>query len=129
MLIKNVNIERLLKAFKTFKQFYKHTETWQLKAGAVKSFEYTYEMSWKTMKKILMEEGINALTPRDVFRQAARSGLINDPEVWFTFLEKRNFSSHAYDEDEIDVIVDLFDQFAQEVTSFLKNIGVPDDQY
>jgi nucleotidyltransferase substrate binding protein (TIGR01987 family) len=86
-------------------------------------------MSWKTMKKILFNEGIDASFPREVFRQAARHGLINNPEIWFSFLEKRNLSSHAYDEDEIDSIVDLFDEFYKEVCSFLKNIGVANDQY
>ncbi len=129
MLIKNVDVTNILKYFKTFNIFYKKTDTWQLKAGAVKAFEYTYEMSWKTMKRLLEKDGVLAKSPRDVFREAAIVGFIKDPEIWFSFLEKRNLSSHAYDETEIDLIVNQFDIFHDEVKSFLKNIGVPDDQY
>lgn len=129
MFIGKIDITSLLKAFKTFKDFHEHTSSAQLKAGAIKAFEYTYELSWKTMKKILSEEGLKASFPREVYRIAARTGLINNPEVWFNFLEKRNLSSHAYSEEQIDIIVDMFDEFEQAVESFLKNIGVPDDQY
>jgi hypothetical protein len=55
--------------------------------------------------------------------------LINAPESWFLFIDKRNLSTHAYGEEQIDIIVNTCDDFAHSVKSFLKNIGVPDDQY
>lgn len=39
---------------------------------------------------------------RELFREAARRGLIADPETWFTFQKARNLTSHNYDEDKAD---------------------------
>jgi nucleotidyltransferase substrate binding protein (TIGR01987 family) len=65
----------------------------------VKRFEYTYEMSWKMMQRYLKrrEDDIPP-TRRELFRDAARLGLIDDPRVWFTFHENRNKTAHAYNE-------------------------------
>ncbi len=129
MFVGKINIDTLLRAFKTFEEFNKNTETKQLKAGVIKAFEYTFEVSWKMMKRILEDRGLDTTYPKEIFRIAARVGLIDDPEIWFKFLEKRNLSSHAYSEEQIDIIVDMCDDFSKAVKSFLKNIGVPDDQY
>jgi hypothetical protein len=37
-------------------------------------------------------------TRRELFRDAARLGLIDDPRVWFIFHENRNKTAHAYSE-------------------------------
>lgn len=38
------------------------------KAGAIQAFEICYELSWKTMKRILAYRGLEANSPREVFR-------------------------------------------------------------
>ena len=129
MLIGRINIDSLLRAFKTFEEFKKNTETQQLKAGLIKAFEWSFELSWKTMQRILEDRGRKANSPREIFRLAATDNLINDPESWFLFIDKRNLSAHAYSEEQIDIIINMCDDFSHSVKSFLKNIGVPDDQY
>jgi len=37
------------------------------KTGAIKCFEYCYELSWKLMRKILLKKGIETGSPRDKF--------------------------------------------------------------
>ena len=129
MFIGEISTQSLVRAFKTFKQFKNNTETIQLKAGAIKAFEYTYERAWKVMKKILAQENIAVSFQKDVFREAARYGLIESPEIWFTFQEKRNLSAHAYNEEQINLIIEMFDDFYTAMISLLKKLGVPDDQY
>ncbi|MFO1085641.1 MAG: HI0074 family nucleotidyltransferase substrate-binding subunit [Reyranellaceae bacterium] len=65
----------------------------------VKRFEYTYELSWKMMQRYMKhrEDDIPP-TRRELFRDAARLELIDDPRVWFTFHENRNKTAHAYNE-------------------------------
>lgn len=129
MYIGNIDISSLLKAFKKFDLFRKTGKTEIEQAGIIQSFEYTFELSWKIMKKILNDQGIKAVTPKETLRFAAQAGFIDNPELWFSFLEKRNLTSHTYNEDEVEAVLSVCDSFADEVKKFLKNIGVPEDQY
>jgi nucleotidyltransferase substrate binding protein (TIGR01987 family) len=66
----------------------------------VKRFEYAYELSWKFMRRHLIWAALEAepQTRRDLFRVAARAGLIDDPEAWFAFHEARNLTAHTYND-------------------------------
>ncbi len=130
VLIGKIDIAGLLKAFRKFEKFHQEPIiTDRDKAGVIQSFEYTFELCWKTMKRILEEEGRGADSPKSVFRIAATNRLIDDPEIWFEFLKKRNITVHTYDEDDADLVLSICTDFSTEVRKFLKNIGVPDDQY
>lgn len=126
MIIENVYITPLLKAFKKFEIFRKKTTTEQEKAGAIQAFEYCFELAWKIMKKLLEERGKIANSPKEAFRMAALEGFIRDPEIWFNFLKMRNLTVHTYEEDEADKVVEILPLFSQEIFSFLANIGVDD---
>lgn len=64
----------------------------------VKRFEFTYEMSWKAIKRYLSHVGIQALNPKACFQEAYAQGLIKDESAWLEMLESRDLSSHVYDE-------------------------------
>lgn len=69
--------------------------------GCVQRFEYTYELAWKMMRRHMMVIGLGDMElmgRRELFREAARRGLIDDPERWFDFQKARNLTSHNYDE-------------------------------
>lgn len=93
--------------------------------GAIQRFEYTYELCWKYMKRHLEWNGIldsYRLSKKDIFRQAARSGLISDPERWFLHHEARNESSHAYDENVAAKVFGNIAAFAQDAHELLANL-------
>ncbi len=122
-LIDNINIEPLLKAFHKFERFRANDQTEQERAGIIQAFEYCFELSWKTMKKLLQERGQIANSPREVFRIAAQEGFIDNPEIWFDFLKKRNMTVHTYNEYEADQVIDICSSFSSEIKNFLKYIG------
>lgn len=124
IIIDNVNIEPLVKAFDKFEQFRKNDKTEQERAGTIQAFEYCFELSWKAMKRLLEERGRTANSPREVFRIAALEGLISDPEIWFDFLKKRNMTVHTYNQEEANEVIAICEAFGLEVALFLKNIGV-----
>ena len=66
--------------------------------AVIKSFEFSFELSWKTLKDLLSHEGIDALLPREVLRQAFAYGLLTDGQLWIDMLEQRNLMAHTYDE-------------------------------
>ena len=72
----------------------------------VKRFEFTYEMSWKALKRYLSYLGIEAKNPRMVFKEAYAQEIISDEDGWLDMIEQRNLSSHIYDESEIKEILD-----------------------
>lgn len=76
------------------------------KQGLIQAFEYTYELGWNTLKDYLSYQGITEIIgARDAIRQAFRRELISDGEGWMEMLVDRNLTSHTYNEDTADEIV------------------------
>lgn len=72
-----------------------------LRDSIIKKFEYTFELSWKTIKAYLEEEGYEEMSsPKKVLKQAFESNIITDEEVWSNMLEARNSTAHTYDEEK-----------------------------
>ena len=72
----------------------------------VKRFEFTFEMSWKALKRYLSFLGIEAKSPRFVFQEAYTQEILTDEAIWLDMIEQRNLSSYVYDEFEIRGILD-----------------------
>lgn len=68
------------------------------RAGLIQSFEFTFELAWKTLKDYLAKQGIDAQFPRDVIKQAFATQLIEDGTQWIQMLDKRNELTHTYNE-------------------------------
>lgn len=66
-------------------------------AGVIQSFEFTFELSWKTLKDFLEAQGTTAPFLRDVIKESFASGLIKDGHTWLDMLDRRNLLSHTYD--------------------------------
>lgn len=68
--------------------------------GLIKSFEYTYELAWNTLKDFFEFQGETEIRgSRDAFRLAFRRALIVDGETWMNMIESRTLTTHTYDED------------------------------
>jgi nucleotidyltransferase substrate binding protein (TIGR01987 family) len=99
-------------------------KTEQERAGTIQAFGYCFELSWKIMKRLLQERGISVNSPREVFRMAALEGFINDTEVWFDFLKKRNMTVHTYNQNDAEEVLSICESFSLEIKKFLSHIGV-----
>jgi len=66
--------------------------------GIIQSFEFTFELSWKCLKDYLSAQGVECSFPRDVIKQAFKSGVIENGEIWLEMLASRNLLTHTYDE-------------------------------
>lgn len=67
------------------------------KQGIIKSFEFTFELAWKTLKDYLESQSVQVQFPRDVIKQAFHYQMIMNGDVWMDMLEKRNLMAHTYD--------------------------------
>lgn len=77
------------------------------RSGLVQTFEYTYELAWKTLKDLLNYEGYDADSPRAVIKVGFQHGFLTDEDDWIEALESRNVLTHTYDEATADKAVRL----------------------
>ncbi len=64
--------------------------------GAIQRFEYSFELSWKTLKTVLEYLGVeDCKSPRKALQAGLIQGFIkmDDREIWLAMLEDRN---HTY---------------------------------
>jgi nucleotidyltransferase substrate binding protein (TIGR01987 family) len=122
LILGQINISPLIDAHKTLKGGMLGVHSQLERDGLIKRFEYTYELSWKTLKKVLAFQGLDINSPRDVFRAAVRNNLIKDPKVWFDFIDKRNLTSHTYNQEYANEVLNILPLFEQEVADLIKTI-------
>lgn len=49
--------------------------------GMIQRFEFTIEIYWKTIKRLLLREGIEAKTPRKTLKEAYQVGWLQNEEA------------------------------------------------
>lgn len=96
--------------------------------GLIQAFEFTHELAWKTLQDYFRYQGIaDTFGSRDVFRKALEAGLIHDGEKWFESIQSRNLTSHVYDQevvnDLIQVIVGDYDRLLNDLFSTLRRLS------
>ncbi len=85
--------------------------------ATIQRFEFCFELAWKLMKAVLEYEGIEANSPRSSIREGWKQGLISDAEEWLDMMEKRNLSSHTYDE---NVARDIYHEVRERYADLLE---------
>jgi nucleotidyltransferase substrate binding protein (TIGR01987 family) len=82
------------------------------KAGAIQAFEVCYELAKNTIRKLLLLRAQEVhITPKEIFRLAGLEGLIPNAETWFEFAKKRNKTSHTYDGEIAEEILQSLPNF------------------
>jgi nucleotidyltransferase substrate binding protein (TIGR01987 family) len=72
--------------------------------ATIKRFEFTYEMSWKALKKYMAYEGFDCASARECFKKAYQAGYITNESAWLGILDDRNTITHIYNENEAKLI-------------------------
>jgi nucleotidyltransferase substrate binding protein (TIGR01987 family) len=94
------------KALRQLQKFIDKGELSELEEqGLIKSFEYTYELAWNTLKDFLEFQGHSDIFgSRDALRKAFQVGIIEDGEVWMDMIKSRNRTSYTYNEETANEI-------------------------
>lgn len=66
--------------------------------GTIQRFEFVIELFWKTLRRILEEQGNITSTPKDTLKNAYRIGWLKNEEPWLQMIQDRNETSHIYDQ-------------------------------
>jgi nucleotidyltransferase substrate binding protein (TIGR01987 family) len=94
------------------------------KQGLIQAFEFTHELAWNVMKDYFAYQGTSSITgSRDAVRESFNTGIISDGEGWMEMIRSRNLSSHTYNQQVADEIVErilncyhpLFQAFLQQM--------------
>ena len=90
--------------------------------AVIQRFKYTFELAWKMIKRHLESAGIVETSPlsrKELFREAARAGLIDDPEPWFRYGAARNQTSHIYNLQTANEVYKVASEFLPDVKTLL----------
>jgi nucleotidyltransferase substrate binding protein (TIGR01987 family) len=76
--------------------------------AAVQRFEYTFEACWKAAQRyLLVVEGIDSGSPKDVIRQCRAVGILSDKLAvrGLEMVDDRNLTVHTYNESLAQLIL------------------------
>ncbi len=102
------------------------------KQGLIQAFEYTHELAWNVMKDFLEHQGNqNVKGSRDAIREAFKVALVEDGETWMETIQTRNATSHGYDKEMAEEVVNtiindymkIFSEFEKEMLTLLDHEG------
>jgi len=119
VILGSIDITHLLKAATKLQAILQMPKNEVTRDASIQRFEFTYELVWKTMKRILYVKGITVNNPRDVFRETAKQGIISNLEIWFKYIEYRNQTTHVYNETIADEIYSKLSKFDELVRNFI----------
>ncbi|MEZ4272901.1 MAG: HI0074 family nucleotidyltransferase substrate-binding subunit [Myxococcota bacterium] len=93
------NLSNIARALGKLKQFAADDPQREVeRAGVIQAFEFSFELYWKTFKKIANDRGYQAGSPKTAVQWAFQEGIIEDDQLWLNMLEDRNRSVHSYNE-------------------------------
>jgi nucleotidyltransferase substrate binding protein (TIGR01987 family) len=91
--------------------------------GGVQAFEIAYELSWKTLKKVLATKGVEVYSPKETFRKAAAEGLIRDFAAWGEkYLATRNLTVHTYENDALSNVWKVLPSFLSDLDYLISKV-------
>lgn len=93
--------------------------------GIIQRFEYTFELCWKSIRKLLLSEGRNEVSssPKPLFREALVEHLINDIDVWFSYIDARNRTSHTYHQKTAEQVFADIKDFGKHARALLNKLN------
>lgn len=95
--------------------------------SVIQRFEYTYSMSLKIMNRYISlnptEETETIYTFNELIRKANKNDLLlNNLEQWTLYREKRNMTSHTYDEAKALEVISIMGDFIKDAEFLLNRL-------
>jgi nucleotidyltransferase substrate binding protein (TIGR01987 family) len=100
-----------------------------LRAGAIQAFEFTYELSYKTLKRFLIDsepspDEVQRLDFNGTIRLGYARGLLAEEiAAWRQFREDRSMTNHTYDGSKARSVFAGIPRFLAEARFLLARVG------
>ena len=114
-----VNLDELSKVLVSLEEALTVEKTDISRDASIQRFEFCVELSWKSAKKVM---GTSATAPKQVIREMAQSGFIEDVEFWLKSIDQRNLSSHTYNEKLAEEVFTFAAGFLNPAKQLLKKL-------
>ncbi len=101
----------------------------QFRAATIQAFEYNYELAFKIIKRYLVRTAtdvteIDSMSFNELIRTACEKNLLlNDLRIWSDYREKRNMTTHTYEEANAELVVSIMPMFIEEIKYLLKELN------
>lgn len=137
MLLDLSSFEKALDSLRTALRVYESTEKSpetstdkviereMMRDGIIQRFEYTFELSWKMLKRYLEMYGLekpDGFSAKQLFRVGFERGLLREVEPWFVYLENRNHTSHTYNAETAERVYNVAKDFLQDAEFLLTKL-------
>lgn len=97
-----------------------------IRDAVIQRFEYTYSLAIKMITRFLSMQSNEfefSLTFNETIREANKLGLLkNDLIKWTEYRQKRNMTSHTYDEKVANQVVAIISDFYDEAVYLLEKL-------
>lgn len=105
-----------------------HEQDEELRDACIQRFEYTFELSWKMLKRRLEIElpdgqSVDAMSYRELIRAGAERGWLSDASAWMLFRDKRNATSHTYNANTAAEVAAIVATFATHAAALLDQLA------
>jgi nucleotidyltransferase substrate binding protein (TIGR01987 family) len=93
-----------------------------IRDSVIQRFAFSVELAWKTAKRHM---GVATVAPKDVVREMAQSGYVDDVALWLQAIDMRNLSSHTYKEDLAEQVYAFACRFLPEPQALAARLAQP----
>lgn len=102
------NYKKAVRQLQSAVELSKQRELSQLeKQGVIQAFEFTHELAWNVLRDFLQDQGNQDIKgSKDATRAAFKVELIANGEQWMAMIQSRNASSHTYNEQVAEQLVE-----------------------
>ena len=100
----------------------------QFRAAAIQSFEFTYELSHKMLKRLLKASladpaAVEEMSFQDLIRTGNERGLVRSGWIsWRDYRAARGATSHTYDEEKAAEVFAFLPRFLEEAKELLRRL-------
>lgn len=99
----------------------------QFRAACIQSFEFTYDLAYKMLKRQLEVLSpnpgeVDQMTFMQVIRTGAEAGLLSEVARFRNYREKRNITSHTYDAEKAEQVVSILTDFIADISHLLSEL-------
>ncbi len=93
------------------------------KDGVFQRFEYNIELLRKTCRLFLLYKWVHfSPNPKDIFKETYKLWIIQDLELFYSFLDARNLMSHMYSEYMSKELFDMVQKNYKEIWNVLNSL-------
>lgn len=95
--------------------------------SCIQRFEFTYEASWKMLQRYLSDISPDPTYGKitsfpNLIRDGVSKSLLTDFDQWIDYRQSRGTTSHAYDEEKAEEVLDIIPDFLREAKYLLEKL-------